>query len=255
MEPSFFKIEENLLIVDSKPLLYLKDVNTLVLADLHIGFESIMLEDGTSAPFNQTQELADLISNYIRLLKPDKLVLNGDIKHSFHELTKIENRDVKKFLQAVSPLVKEVHIIKGNHDTFLNWVVRDIENATFHESHYVLGKYFFTHGDEHLPDSISSEVQYVIIAHEHPVLAARINGLQKIRSLAFLFGPLKNRTSKIIVLPAFSSYSTGTPIHPSNVKHLLSPILREEADLLDFELFVLSDSKEVFHFPSFKLWM
>jgi len=255
MEPSFFKINENLQIVDSKPILFLKDVNTLVLADLHIGFESIMLEDGTSAPFNQTQELANLIGEYLKHLNPDKLVLNGDVKHSFHEPTKIENRDVKKFLQSVSPLVKEVHIVKGNHDTFLNWVVRDFQNAIFHESHYVLGKYFFTHGDDHLPENLPDNVQYVIIAHEHPVLAARINGLQKIRSPAFLMGPLINKSAKIIVLPAFSSYSTGTPIHPSNVKNLLSPILREDVDLSDFELFVLSETKEVFHFPSFKLWL
>ncbi len=124
-------------IIDGLPILYLEDENTLVLTDLHLGIESIMSEDGTYIPHNQTQKLTKIVSQYVTAIKPKILVLNGDVKHSFHEPTRIENRDVKNFLQTIAPLVDEIHIIKGNHDIFLNWVTRDIQNASFHEEFFI----------------------------------------------------------------------------------------------------------------------
>ena len=249
-----YSIAPDIYIIDASPILYLEDVKSLVVADLHLGYEAIMLEDGTYSPYNQTEELIEKITNYLMNLKPDKLVLNGDIKHSFQEPTKIENRDVKNFLSSIAKHVKELHIIRGNHDIYLNWVVRDIKNAIFHEKDYFLERYYFTHGDKNLPETLRKGIEFVIIAHEHPILSARINGLQKIKSPTYLLGPLMFKKPKLIVLPAFSSYSTGTPINPKTKDFLLSPILREEAILDDFELFVLSEDKDVLHFPSFKFW-
>lgn len=254
MSLSQYSMISTIQIIDASPILFLEDESALVIADLHLGYEAIMLEDGTYSPYNQTEELIEIITDYIGVLEPKKLILNGDTKHSFHELTKIENRDVKNFLNSVAPLVKELHIIRGNHDVYLNWVVRDIKNAIYHEIGYNLGKYYLTHGDKNLPKTLLKEIEYVIIAHEHPIFSTQVDGLQKIKSPTYLFGPLKQRSAKLIVMPAFSSYSTGTPIHPKSKESLLSPILREEVDLEDFELFVLSEDKNVLHFPSFKLW-
>ncbi|NPD87784.1 MAG: metallophosphoesterase [Asgard group archaeon] len=254
MSLSRYSITPSIQIIDASPILYLEDVNSLIIADLHLGYEAIMLEDGTYSPYNQTEELIEIVIKYINELEPEKLILNGDIKHSFHEPTKIENRDVKNFLNSVAQHVKELHIIRGNHDVYLNWVVRDIKNAIYHEIDYNLGQYYFTHGDRNLPETLLKGIKYIIIAHEHPIFSARVNGLQKIKSPTYLMGPLKYKKAKLIVTPAFSSYSTGTPIHPKSKEFLLSPILREEVILEDFELFVLSDDKDVLHFPSFKLW-
>ena len=169
-------------IIDGLPILYLEDENTLVLTDLHLGIESIMSEDGTYIPHNQTQKLTKIVSQYVTAIKPKILVLNGDVKHSFHEPTRIENRDVKNFLQTIAPLVDEIHIIKGNHDIFLNWVTRNIQNASFHEEFFILNQYYFTHGDKKIPLDLSDKIKYVIIGHEHPVFHTRVNGFQKIRA-------------------------------------------------------------------------
>jgi putative SbcD/Mre11-related phosphoesterase len=251
---SLHSITSEIQIVDASPILYLKDVEALVIADLHLGYEAIMLEEGTYSPYNQTEELIEIVVKYVEELKPAKLILNGDVKHSFQEPTKIEDRDVKKFLHSVAQHVRELHVVKGNHDVYLNWTLREIKNAIYHEVDYKLGRYLFMHGDKNLPKTLLKDIEYVIIAHEHPILSARVNKLQKIESPAYLMGPLSFKKATLIVTPAFSSYSTGTPIHPKSKDFLLSPILREEVNLEDFELFVLSEDKDVLHFPSFKLW-
>ena len=142
MQYSRTSITDTIQIIDGMPILYLEDLEVVVLTDLHIGIEAIMSEDGTFSPFNQTEKQIETISEYLTIIKPKILLLNGDIKHSFHEPTRIENRDVKNFLQAISPLVDEIHITKGNHDVFLSWVVKEISNASFHKNHYILKHYF-----------------------------------------------------------------------------------------------------------------
>ena len=255
MKYSRTSISDTISIIDGMPIMYLEDLEALVLTDLHLGIEAIMSEDGTFSPFNQTQKQIETISGYLSSIKPKILILNGDIKHSFHEPTRIENRDVKNFLRSISLLVNEIHITKGNHDVFLNWVVRDIQNATFHEDHCVLKQYFFTHGDKSLPSELSNEIEYVIIGHEHPVLHANVNGFQKVRVPIFLKGPFSNRKAQLIVQPSFTDYSSGTPIHPLSKENLLSPILREEVDLSLFEIFALNEDKEVLKFPSLDKWL
>ena len=255
MKYSRTSITDTIHIIDGMPILYLEDYKALVLTDLHLGIEAIMSEDGTFSPLNQTKKQIEIISGYLNSIKPEILVLNGDIKHSFHEPTRIENRDVKNFLQSISLLVNEIHITKGNHDVFLNWVVRDIQNATFHEDSFILNQYYFTHGDKSLPSELLDEIEFIIIGHEHPVLLANVNGFQKIRVPIFLKGPICNRKAQLIVQPSFTDYSSGTPIHPLSKENLLSPILREEVDLSLFELFALSEDKEVLKFPSLDKWL
>ena len=253
MKSSFFEIRPDILVVYNNPILFLKDINSIVIADLHLGVEAIMQEEGSFVPHNLTSQIIGDLSNYLKELKPDRLILNGDVKHSFYQPTKIENRDVKKFLKEISKLVPEVHIIKGNHDVFISWVAQEFSNVIVH-SHKRFGRYYFVHGDKELEEKLDVDTELIIIGHLHPVLESRVKGLQKIRKPAFMFGPLKNQTQFVIVMPAFTQYSTGSPIHPNSKTHHIVPLLRENADLREFELYVL-DEKETFHFPKLKLWM
>jgi putative SbcD/Mre11-related phosphoesterase len=254
MNISQYNISPNLKIIDSLPILFIQDEKILVIADLHLGIEAIMSRDGTYLPHNQTQDIIELISYYLKEIKPDELILNGDIKHSFYEPTEIENRDVQKFLRAISPLVKKISITQGNHDVLLSWAIKGMDNVSIYKNHYTKGKYFFTHGDKELPKVLPEEIKYIIIGHEHPILEARINKLQKIRAPAFVVVPIKKKDIILIVLPAFSEYSSGTPINPDSKNNLLSPILRNDVNLSECQLYALDKNREVFHFPSYKEW-
>ncbi|MBY9000512.1 MAG: metallophosphoesterase [Candidatus Heimdallarchaeota archaeon] len=254
MELSQFNITSNLKIVDALPILYIEDEKVLVIADLHLGIEAIMSEDGTYLEHNQTQELIETVSSYLKQLKPRELVLNGDVKHSFHEPPKIENRDVKRFLKEISPHVRKISITQGNHDLFLNWVIKDLPNVKLYKENYSIGKYYFTHGDKKLPKELPEGIKYIIIGHEHPIIEAKVNKLQRVRAPVFVVVPLKKGSITLIVLPAFSNYSSGTPINPAFSDNLLSPILRNDVNLSECQLYALDKNKEVFHFPSFKEW-
>ncbi len=254
MNIQFYEITSDMKIVDKKPILFLQEFNALVIADLHLGLEAIMQDDGSYVPHNLTNQIIETFRFYLENLKPNKLILNGDIKHSFQEPTKIENRDVKKFFKEISPLVPEIHVIKGNHDIFLSWALKDFENVISHATDFTIGKYYITHGDKELEIELTEDIKYIIVGHLHPVFESRINGLQKVRNPSFLLGPLKSMTQKILVVPAFTEYSSGSPINPHLKNHHIIPLLRDHADLQDFELFVLGED-EVFHFPKLRLWM
>ena len=253
MTISLFEIKPKIQIVDNKPILYLQDINAIVAADLHLGVEAIMQEDGSYVPLNLTSQVIANLSTCLKELKPEKLILNGDVKHSFYQPTKIENRDVKNFLREISQFVSEVHIIKGNHDVFLSWVSQDFDNIKVHDSK-IFGRYFFTHGDKELEVELKDNVEFIIIGHLHPVFETHVKGLQKVRKPTFLVGPLKRKNQSLIVLPAYTQYSSGSPIHPNSESHYIVPILRDHANLREYELYVLDDN-EVFHFPKIKLWM
>ncbi|MHA1199438.1 MAG: metallophosphoesterase [Candidatus Heimdallarchaeaceae archaeon] len=254
MKTPLFEIRPNLQIVDNQPILLLEDINSLVIADLHLGVEAIMQEDGSFVPHNLTTRIIENLTKYLKDLKPDKLILNGDVKHSFHVPTKIENRDVKKFLKKISSLVPEVHIVKGNHDVFLSWAIQGLDNITLHSPSLSIKGYFFIHGDKELESIPSEDTDYIIIGHLHPVFESRVNGLQKVRNPTFLLGPLEEMSQTLIVMPAFTQYSSGSPIDPNSQSHYIVPILREYADLNNYELYVLGEN-DVFHFPELKLWM
>ncbi|MCE7742334.1 MAG: metallophosphoesterase [Candidatus Heimdallarchaeota archaeon] len=254
MKTPLHEIKPNLQIVDNQPILLLEDINSLVIADLHLGVEAIMQEEGSFVPHNLTTQIIESLTEYIKDLKPDKLILNGDVKHSFQEPTKIENRDVKKFLKKISSLVPEVHIVKGNHDVFLSWAIQNIENIFLHSSSFSIKGYYFVHGDKKLEDIPAEEIEYIIIGHLHPVFESRVDGLQKVRNPTFLVGPLEEMSQTLIVMPAFTKYSSGSPIDPKSQSHYIVPILREYADLQNYELYVLGEN-DVFHFPELKLWM
>ncbi len=246
-------ITEDLQIVNISPILWIKSIRALVIADLHLGIESIMAEEGAFSPKKQTQEIIELLSNILSMLKPFSLILNGDIKHSFNQPSKIENREVKDLLSALSIRVPTIYVIQGNHDIYINWITRNYENVVLSKELH-LDNYYFTHGDEPLPEFLPSNVKYVIIGHEHPIFQQKVRGLETIKMPCFALGELKNRTAKILVTPAFTPYSSGTPINPTNKDNLLSPILLHEVDISSFELFVLSKDDDVISFPPFKLW-
>lgn len=239
-------------IVDGEPILFIKSINALVIADLHLGIEHVMAEEGSFTPASLTDKVVRKLVTYLDSIDPDSLIINGDAKHSFSEPTKIENREVNHFLSSISSHVPHIKIIKGNHDKFITWVTRDIANVELFDPDMRINNYLFTHGHLELPESLDESVSHVFIGHEHPIFSIVTGKLQKVQGPCFAVCPLKNHPAKLIIIPAFTEYSVGTPITPKN-DNFLSPILRQETDISNAELYVLS-SNQVFAFPPLKEW-
>lgn len=88
---------------------------TLVVTDLHIGWEVTLAKQGIHIP-SQASKMLETIIRVIKSSKPSSLIILGDVKHTIARAEMEEWRDVPEFLGKVSKLVGEVKIIPGNHD-------------------------------------------------------------------------------------------------------------------------------------------
>ncbi|MDD1758757.1 MAG: metallophosphoesterase, partial [Methanotrichaceae archaeon] len=95
-------------------LLVERDIRVLVASDLHLGLEFELWLCGMSIP-SQTGRLLGRLKDYLNDIKPDHLVLLGDIKHNVPRTSWQEKQEVPNFLEALSRETI-VDIVLGNHD-------------------------------------------------------------------------------------------------------------------------------------------
>jgi uncharacterized protein len=211
--------------VPNEPALFIKKKKILVLADLHIGIEKNLQDNGLhicSQTYLMMNRLLFLLQHYI----PKKIVFLGDVKHNIASSTTQERNDVKRFFELI---VKygEIHIIKGNHDDSIH---RFVSSEVFiHPSDgCVIDDIGFVHGHR-WPKKEIMQCPNVIIAHSHPriVLTDRL-GYKSYES-CWLRGKVKQTlnerystlsTDSIYVIPAFNPLCGGVAV---NSEPLLGP--------------------------------
>ncbi|PIY60577.1 hypothetical protein COY95_01040, partial [Candidatus Woesearchaeota archaeon CG_4_10_14_0_8_um_filter_47_5] len=98
---------------------FLPRYRTLVIADLHFGFEQSLNEEGVLVPLSLYPETKKKILRWVGELKAAALVLNGDIKHSFSPAAGWEWDEMSDFFRAMHEKRISVTVVKGNHDTYL----------------------------------------------------------------------------------------------------------------------------------------
>jgi len=202
--------------------LYLVKSKTLIIGDLHLGFESSLTKEGIYVPnANITLVLKELkaIGNIIKRNKVSvkEFVIIGDIKHSFVELDKITKSEIELFFKEIDSYIRPKHkiLIKGNHDTFLTYTLRKLGVDVKDELE--LGKILITHGHK----SIETErAKVYIIGHEHPSVGIR-SGSTFEQYKCFIFGTFYDK-SNLIIMPSFTNVSVGSNIFKGQ---FLSPIL------------------------------
>ena len=159
-------------IVPSKPALVIEGQNkSLVVTDLHIGFESKLASNnifvGKNTSINET--ISDL-ETIIDSIKPNSLILLGDIKSSIKSISKNEWEDVPLFFEKIKNKVETI-LIPGNHDANIGKLVPDgitLISSTGLVSENIL----LTHGHT-LPSENFSHVDKIIMGHVHPVFFSR----------------------------------------------------------------------------------
>jgi metallophosphoesterase superfamily enzyme len=128
----------------SKTLFFPKK-GILVIGDLHLGYDSMIKEEGINLLFDQLEETKKELEVILQRIKAiytlKKIILLGDIKHHFH-FKQEEISDVRNFLRFLEKYISKENIIliKGNHDTF---TLRDYELRDF----YIEDELAFTHGE------------------------------------------------------------------------------------------------------------
>ncbi|ASJ08764.1 metallophosphoesterase [Thermococcus siculi] len=198
---------------------------TLVIADLHLGYEVSMAREGFYLP-RVFHEVVASLKTLLERERPKRLVIDGDLKHSFVPEWR-EREELKAFVEAVSPLVGEIVLVRGNHDVGTLWLrelgVEMVDELELHGWKIV-------HGHK------LAEGERFIIGHEHPAIRLRdeVGALVKV--------PIFLVDERLVVLPAFSPWAYGNDV----LRDIVSPFLRAydvsrarvlvtlEDELLDF---------------------
>ncbi|MFC1768972.1 metallophosphoesterase [Nanoarchaeota archaeon] len=207
--------------------------NSLIITDVHIGLEEALNKQGVLIPRFQFKELIERMEKIFSGEKFDRVIVAGDLKHEFGLISKQEWRHTLQFLTFLKKYVKEIVLIKGNHDKILG-PIAEMKGISVVES-YSLGDHLILHGNK-IPDKIKEKV--IIIGHEHP--AVSIAGGPRVELFkCFLKGKWKRKD--LIVIPSFNLVSEGTDVTKEG---LLSPFLKQ--DLSNFEVYVVADEIRYF---------
>lgn len=205
---------------------------TLVLADLHMGYEEALNKQGIFVPRSQFKETEKKLSELFKKIgKIETIVINGDLKHEFGTVSEQEWDDTLKIFDLIQKHCKNIVLVKGNHDTILGPIAKK-RGLSIVDS-YCIDDLCILHGDKILDNLNASSAKTLIIGHEHPCVSIREEPkVEKFK--CFLLGKFKKQ--QLIVMPSFLPIIEGTDILKEK---LLSPYLHQ--NLNNFEVFVVGD--------------
>jgi len=226
---------------------YLESFGALIVADLHLGYEEVLAEQGIHLPRSQYYKIKNSLAELISYLNPELVILLGDIKHEFGEATRQEWVEVLDLMKFLKRSVKEVYVIRGNHDNFLIPILKR-EGVPLFEPGIKLGDLFLAHGHKQI-NVDDSLIKGLIIGHEHPAVALKDDLGIKHKFKCFLKGTFKGR--ELLVLPTLSPLMPGSEVNFLPREKLLSPILRESS-LENFRVFISDPKIGVYDFGKLK---
>ncbi|MFQ5710965.1 MAG: metallophosphoesterase [Candidatus Geothermarchaeales archaeon] len=239
-------IAEDIYIVDPWPAVYIESLDTLVLADLHLGVEGALEKEGIFLPLNVSLIVSKYVEEALEDSKASRLLLLGDVKHEFGFPNPSEWIEVKKLLNGLLARRIRVAVIRGNHDNYLISILRRL-NTPIHQTHLNLDKYSFVHG--HLPLKTEEMGEVIFMGHEHPSVRIRAETGVTHKFKCFLVGDLRGKM--LIVLPASNELAGGVDVNVASPSEFLSPILRG-CDLGLFTPYLLDPGHAVHRFPQLK---
>ncbi|MEB3825518.1 MAG: metallophosphoesterase [Desulfurococcales archaeon] len=242
-------ITQNLMIPEGKRALIHE--NKLVIADLHLGYEGEMENEGVYLPRLQLKEALKDILDILQTHSIGEVVIAGDLKHRFQGLSWQERSEIEKLVNTLrSQGINRIVLVKGNHDTFIKGLMESL-NVKVYDTLYELGDGIaVTHGHLALDENELEKYEVVIIGHEHPATTIRISGSSIAKFPTFLYLPLDCCETRLLVLPAFGVYQSGNPVSLSR-EGFLSPLVRKYGVIENARPYI-SDSGITIELPELK---
>jgi putative SbcD/Mre11-related phosphoesterase len=263
-----------LLLPHPAALIKTEKTKTLVIADPHLGWEMALRDKGIHVPSQSSkllQKLATLLSKY----KPDALLILGDIKYTVVSAEPGEWHDIPDFFNELKNYVKEIAIVRGNHDANLEPLLP--ESVKFlPATGTVVDDVGLFHGHK-WPSPTLLKCKTLIMGHLHPVVVFRDPAGFKITRQVWVKAKcdttqlsktllqkqrikikgtpeetvkkhynFKPRTTQLFIMPSFNDFLGGRPINETKPRRkgqtspMIGPVLRSEAvDLDNSEIYLL----------------
>jgi putative SbcD/Mre11-related phosphoesterase len=254
-------------------LIKTKESRTLVVADLHIGWEIALSEKGIHVP-TQTSRLLNRLKEIIASCKPKSLLILGDVKHTVAKAEISEWQDIPEFFNELKNHVKEIHVINGNHDGNLEPLLPE-NIKILPTTGTIIGEIGLFHGHR-WPSPQLLKCKTLVMGHIHPVVSfrdpagfritrqvwvkANCEGTQLAETVllkhkikieksprATLWKRFKIRpkTSQLFIMPSFNDFLGGRPLNEkfsgkAKNEKIVGPVLRAEGvDVENGEIYLL----------------
>jgi putative SbcD/Mre11-related phosphoesterase len=160
----------NLLFHYPAALIKAEKTKTLLIADLHIGWETSLQEKGIHIP-SQTPKILSKLIAIITKYKPKQLVILGDVKYTVVSSKLGEWNDVPNFFSKLQAYVSDISIVRGNHDANIEPLLP--ENVKLlPASGTIIGDVGIFHGHK-WPSPLLLKCKTMVMGHLHPVVVFR----------------------------------------------------------------------------------
>lgn len=236
--------------------LLVKDI--LVIGDLHIGYDD-QFHGRAVFPGSQLENIKEKLKEVFEYLETKKLkvrkvVLLGDVKHDFSKITDIEWRETINFFDFLNENIvdkNKIIVIKGNHDTILEPIVR--KRNILLKDYYKIeinGKVFcFLHGDKLFKQCLDSD--FLVFGHLHPAITLS-DKYKNEKYKCFLKGKWKGK--QVFILPSFTSVSLGYDLNNLNEKDYKDKFfVIPNNNLKSFEIIIYNnEDKKKYNFGKLK---
>jgi len=213
---------------------------TLIIPDVHIGYEEYLNKKGILIPRHQYKLIMQNIKKIAKTAVEkytniNSIVILGDLKHEFSRISETEWRHCLQFLDYLAKLTKNITLLQGNHDTFSNPIMkkRELKMAKALQINDML----LVHGD--IVPELDKKTKKIIIGHEHSAITL-YHGPRGEKFKCFLKGKFKRKD--LILCPSFNPLIEGTDV---SKEKFLSPFLKN-AKIKDFEAFIIGDKPYYF---------
>jgi len=265
--------------IPNQPALLMKHAKrkTLVIADLHIGWEIALSQKGIHVP-TQTPKLLQRLKGIISAYKPEQLLILGDVKHTVATAETGEWRDIPEFFNELKQQVQNIQIIRGNHDGSLEPLLPE-NIKILPATGITLGEVGFFHGHR-WPSPALLKCKTLVMGHVHPIIAfrdpagfritrqvwvkANCNETQLTETLLLKHKTkvekspkdtlwrhykIKPRTSQLFIMPSFNEFLGGRPLNKRKTsrnakpERIAGPMLRSKAvDTENAEAYLLDQT-------------
>jgi hypothetical protein len=252
-------------------LIKTQKTRTLVIADLHIGWEIALSQKGIHVPTQMPkllQKLKTLVSTY----KPEKLLVLGDVKHTVATAQIGEWHDVPDFFNELQRQIKKICVIRGNHDGNLEPLLPE-NIKILPATGSIVEEVGLFHGHR-WPSPALLKCKTLMMGHVHPIVAFRDPAGFRITRQVWVKAEcdgtkltkillqknkikikknaeetlrkhyrIKPETSQLFIMPSFNEFLGGRPLNrrkTSGTERIMGPVLRSEAvNMKDAETYLL----------------
>ncbi len=216
------KLNEDIELLEGMPIAYIKSINAIAVADLHLGYEGVMAKRGIYLPKTNLRKILEALGDAIGETHAKSVVVDGDIKNEFSDVDEAEFNELFDFIKFLKEKGVDPVLIKGNHDNFVERY-REAFKLKVYGQEAVIGRYHFFHGEE-LPSNVGKD-EMLVMGHEHPAIGVFNSVGKKEKLRCFLYG--RYSSSEFLALPAMNYFAAGTEINMEPAEKLLSPIFKK----------------------------